>query len=391
MKAKLFILSLVICCGLVSCRKDPPVERTPERTIFVYMPWSTNLLPNFRKNLEDLEASIVAGRIQTDRFIVFLSESSTEASLFELKYENGSCTQIPLKTYVDPSFTTATGITAILRDAVSYSSTAKYAMIIGSHGLGWIPVSPSVSRSADFRPHWDAEGSLTRYFGGTSPRFQTDITTLAQGIADAGLSMEYILFDDCYMSNVESAYELKEVTDYLIGCPTEVMRYGFPYHLIGEHLTGTVDCEGVVKGFYQFYSNYQYPYGTVAVTDCSELEALAAVMREINRNYPDPLSTSQISKIQRMDGYTPVVFFDLGDYVARLCDNSTLLARFEAQLERAVPGRFKRNTRSFPAAAGSGVRPIAIDTYSGITVSDPSTHHQTATKTSTAWWKATHD
>ena len=43
-----------------------------------------------------------------------------------------------------------------------------------------------------------------------------------------------------------------------------------------------------------------------------------------------------------MDGYTPTLFFDCGDYVAKLCTNAGLLARFEEQLERTIP--YKRHT-----------------------------------------------
>jgi hypothetical protein len=388
MRTKYLILWLFAIYTLTSCSKEngPDLPTIPvERTVFVYMPWSSDLLTYFEINLTDLEASIVENRIQTDRFIVFLAESPAKADLFELKYENGKCTRLPLKSYTDPPFTTADGITSFLNDVVSYSKTDRYAMIIGSHGLGWIPVSATTSRAADFHPHWELGDGLTRYFGGKTAQYQTDITTLAQAIDEAGLRMEYILFDDCYMANIETAYALKGVTDYLIGCPTEVMIYGFPYRLIGEHLTGTVDYEGVVEGFYQFYSKYQYPYGTVAVTDCSELETLAGIMREINRDFS--FDESQLGSIQRMDGYTPILFFDLGDYVAKLCNNSALLAEFNAQLERTVPS--KRHTPQFYSDISRRV--YDIRTYSGITVSDPSRNPATATKNTTAWWQATHD
>lgn len=52
-------------------------------------------------------------------------------------------------------------------------------------------------------------------FRGLTREFQTDVGTLARGIVGAGVKMEYILFDDCYMSSVEVAYELKEATRFL--------------------------------------------------------------------------------------------------------------------------------------------------------------------------------
>ena len=120
--------------------------------------------------------------------------------------------------------------------------------------------------------------------------------------------MEYILFDDCYMSSIEVAYALKDVTDYLIGSTSEVMAYGMPYAEIGQYLIGKVDYAGICDGFYSFYSTYSTPCGTIAVTDCSELDNLATIMKEINHRYTfDPSLTSSL---QRLDGYYPVIFFD---------------------------------------------------------------------------------
>ena len=74
------------------------------------------------------------------------------------------------------------------------------------------------------------------------------------------------------MSSIEAAYYLKDVTHYLIACPTEIMAYGFPYHKCGKYLLGNPDYEKVCKEFYNFYANYESPYGTIAVTDCTNLD-----------------------------------------------------------------------------------------------------------------------
>ena len=52
------------------------------------------------------------------------------------------------------------------------------------------------------------------------------------------MSMNYILFDDCYMSTVEVAYDLREVTNYLIASTSEMMAYGMPYHKILKYIIG---------------------------------------------------------------------------------------------------------------------------------------------------------
>lgn len=147
--------------------------------------------------------------------------------------------------------------------------------------------------------------------------------------------MEYILFDDCYMSTVEVAYDLKNVTSHLIASTSEIMAYGMPYDKIGQYLIGNIDYEKVCDGFYSFYSNYVTPCGTIGVTDCSELDNLAAIMKEINQRYT--FNEELTGELQRLDGYTPTIFFDYGDYVSKLCSDPDLLEQFNEQLKRTVP------------------------------------------------------
>ena len=198
------------------------------------------------------------------------------------------------------------------------------------------------------------------------------------------MEMEYILFDDCYMSSVEVAYDLRHVTRHLIGSTCEIMAYGFPYADMGRYLVGEPDYENICESFYRFYSTYQWPYGTIGVTDCAELERLADIMKRINAG--DVFDGSQLGELQALDGYSPTRFFDLGDYVRHLCTSPTLLAEFEEQLARTVP--YHRHTEEYYSMSG-GARPI--ETYSGITTSDPSTSEATLQKQQTSWWKATHE
>ena len=285
MKRFLLLILLIIPLAFTSCeQEDWPVKT--DQTVLMYLPWSSNLKSYFETNISDFESVVERNILKNERVVVFFCTSPTEAVLFELAYDNGKCIRKPLKIYHNPAFTTATGITSILNDVKTLAPANRYAMTIGCHGMGWIPVPTAQVRSIGQKKHWEYEGVLlTRYFGGLSPEYQTNTTTLAEGIANAGIKMEYILFDDCYMASVEVAYDLKEVTDYLIASPCEIMAYGMPYAEIGPHLLGKVDYESICDAFYEFYKNYEeMPCGTIGVTVCSEFENLAATMKEINNN-----------------------------------------------------------------------------------------------------------
>ena len=106
-------------------------------------------------------------------------------------------------------------------------------------------------------------------------------------------------------------------------------------------------------------------------------------MREINGLYV--FDESQRRDLQPMDGYTPAIFYDYGDYVAHLCGDSALFNQFQAQLERTVP--YKVHTGRYFSAAG-GIK--SIWTFSGITTSAPSISSQAADWIDTEWYQDTH-
>ena len=380
----ILIMSLVSCCN----DDDPQPQPDDTQTLFMYFPWSSNLTSYFMRNIEDIEKAMQAKSVEKERVLVFFMSSSTEASLFELTCENGNSIRTTLMNYTNPAFTTADGITSIIKDVIAFAPANRYAMIIGGHGMGWLPIgSDKVSPRSYQKYHWEYENvPLTRYFGGTSAEYQTEITTLAEGIYNSGIKMEYILFDDCYMSSIEVAYDLKDVTDYLIASPTEIMAHGFPYDIIGWYLIGEVDYQAISDNFYEFYMNYTImPCGTIAIINCSELKGLATVMKEINQKFDfDPLL---LDSIQPLDGYSPVMFFDFGDYVSKLCKDNDLLQKFMTQFDRAAPPQLRKNTPYYYSMSGGKIK---INAFSGVTISDPSVNAKTAEKNATAWYKASH-
>lgn len=391
MKKYLFLLIIPIWFIMSCSDSDEPMpeEVRNEKTLLMYMPWSSNLTSYFYQNIKDMESCIKEmGGLSNERVIVFISTSPTEASLFEIKYQNGVCQRIALKSYAHPAFTTEDGIAQILHDVVSYAPANRYSMIIGCHGMGWLPVYASRAVRSAEKFHWDyTDRPLTRFFGGTTQEYQTDISTLSAAIADVGLRMEYILFDDCYMSSIEVAYELKDVADYLIASTCEVMVYGMPYSTMGKHLLGSPDYKAVCDDFHAFYSNYPVPYGTLSVTDLSHIDDMASLIQQINKTYT--FNDCQRGKLQNLDGYTPTIFYDFGDYIHLLLEQNDApahtMTEFDTQLNLLIP--YKTNTDYFYTATRG---PIKINRYSGITTSDPSVSLQAIDKNRTKWYDATH-
>lgn len=393
--------AIALSCSNDEHEDDPETVNT--KTLLMYMPWSGDnnpLTKHFWQNIDDMKSAYKLYGKETESIVVFICTSGTKAVMFNINdYTGYGSADLQNYTQVsNPEFTTQEGIAEILTEMELMAPAETYAMIIGCHGMGWIPVSTSSSTKrakgvGSFKPHWEwtnADGVATRFFGGSSAKYRTDITTLASAIAATGTRMEYILFDDCYMSSIEAAYDLRSVADYLIACPTEVMAAGMPYTAMGRYLLGTPNYEEVCSTFYSFYSTYTYNgalynYGTIGVTKLSELDKLASIEKRINALYT--FNANLTDSLQRMDGYNTTIFFDYGDYISKLCPDTTLLAEFNEQLGKAVP--YKAHTeRYFSTFYGGQIIPIS--TYSGITTSAPSMNSQTSGWEDTSWYKATH-
>ena len=408
-----FIIATLFIVVGVSCSNGdnpdgPDVPVTPVgQTVFMFFPWSNSLLSDFRRTVEDMQTVVAQRSMKDERVMVFMATSEREAVLFELKKQNGRCLTDTLRRYSDRPFTSRQWLTSLFSEVMTLAPASRYGMVVGCHGLAWVPVQGQrsarkrlgsqerideednlykeerIDKEGDDLMHFEVQGPVTtRFIGGTYPETQIETTDLADAMADAGLHTEYILFDACYMSSVEVAYELKDVTHYLIASPTEVISYGFPYITMGKHLLGTPNYKGIVDSFISFYSSYNLPYGTVAVTDCTQLDALAAIAQQINAAAAEQLVPNGV---QTMDGYSPTLFYDLGHLMSLKNAGTVLTAAFAEQLEKTVP--YKGHTDQYFTALKD--TPVDIKHYSGLNTSQGSLNRMADRLSETAWHKAT--
>ena len=406
----LFIIGLI---GFGSCSDDSlDVDSVNKQTILVFMPWSgAGLHPYLLRNLDSIESAITTAKGLDGRLLVMLATSASQASLYEVTYNNGQIQHTTIKEYNDNSYYTVEGMTQLFNDVKTNAEALNYALMIGGHGMGWLYKS-------DWTTSYDAKSftgnskhgadkgivdnmmpsfTQTRFFGNTTDVSNAfDIADLAAAIQGAGMKMQYILFDDCYMANVETAYELKDATNFLIGSTCEIMSEGMPYKTMWSSLaTATPNYTTAANNFLTFYSNYSidgysYPYGALSVIDCRNLDGLAKLMRGINGRYT--FADSLRDSLQVLDGFHTPIFYDLGDYVAHLCKNNDMLNDFNSTLSSVIKTSVHTDEvytlLYYPYESG---RTFKLNRYSGITISDPSQNSMAVKgKEKTAWWKATH-
>ena len=410
----LFICSISLALTFTGCSEEAfDTDSVNKQTILVFYPWtgdksSTGLLGYLQNNIDSICDGIIDRKgLNNSRVLVFLSDKYNHSTLYDLQYNatTKSVDRVPLKEYEGASYASAEGIADIMNEVKTQASALNYALIVGVHGCGWTYANdwsrypyyarPSVTRPSDnnfsgiqFGP--DPNAPLTRFFGSVSlAENAMDISTLAEGIRESGLKMQYILFDACYMSNIETAYELKDVTNYMIASGSEIMAAGLPYRSMWSYLNSpTPNYSSIVSTSVNFYkNNSSAPFCNLAAIDCRQVEKLASVMKDINAEYQLSASVS-LDSIQHLDGFRPNLFYDLETYVDSLRPSGYLLDQFKSQLKLTIKAS-DHTEEAYTCIYSSDS--FKIKNYCGITISDPS-QHSVAIKgrEKTGWWKATH-
>lgn len=403
MKKILTLLFVILAAiTLIGCDHDDPTDNyryeQVTKTLFVYMPWTgsktssnNSLTVYFDANIKSMQNAInTNGGLKATDIIVYKASSASQAVMFRMRYNItlNKCELDTLNVNAPYNAITKENLTSLLNQVNSYSNTGYYSILVGCHGSGWTP------RGSD-----STMPRASRAFGGQGADLQYDLSDMSYAIANSAMKkVEFVSFDDCYMANVETAYELRDVTNYLVASTSEVMGDGFPYDTLFKYMLGTPNYDNICKTFYTYYTNNSYPYGSLSAIKCGDaIKQMASVMKDINTTYT--FDQSKLSSVQYLDGYDNNVFFDLESYIDKLGVTAPLSTNFKTALDNLVPVMFCTQyiytayTNSYRAETDpkNPYNTFKVNTFSGITISDPTLNKTVVeSKKNTAWWQATH-
>lgn len=403
-----FLLVTLTAIALVGCDHDDTTVtyqyESTTKTLFVYMPWtgsttSSNgaLTEYFDANIASMQNAInTNGGLKGTDVVVYKANRANQAVIFRMKYNITlrKCELDTLLANASNNAITKENLTSLLNQVSSYSNTGSYSILVGCHGSGWTPRGSDTTM-----PRAPRVTMSSRAFGGQGAELQYDLSDLSYAIANSAMKkVEFVSFDDCYMANVETAYELRDVTNYLVASTSEVMGDGFPYDTLFKYMLGTPDYDNICKTFYNHYIKSSDPYGALSAIKCGDaIKQMASVMKDINTTYTfDP---SKLSSVQYLDGYDNNVFFDLGSYVDKLGVTAPLSTNFKTALDNLVPYKvytpyiytWYTNAYRSETDPKNSDNTFKVNTFSGITISDPTLNKTVVdSKKNTAWWQATH-
>ena len=310
---------------------EPPIQQEPQpltesHTLTIFMQGNNGLAEFMDSNLQRIIGSYYDMPEGDFRIFIFYDRGNY-TRLTELYMNDGMAKQRLVEEY-DPSVSTVNKefVRGVLAKVKAEAPADSYGLILSSHGGGWVPsllydeyLYKSDSRSGDApqaQPLFYAQDDYDCM----------EVPDLVDALSDT--HYDYIIFDACFMANVEALYDLRNSADYIVASAAEVLGAGFPYETLVPMLFEYDDhsLEAICEEYMAYYKSSS---GTVALVDCKELEPLAEAMRAAMAE----MGEVDVETVQAYDAFDYHLYFDLLHYVELGVANSSA---FEKALERAV-------------------------------------------------------
>ena len=372
---------LLLLLTAFSCSKDPKVDPVvPKgRTILVYLALDNSLSNEMRA----VHTSLMKGWENSNKegsLLLFADSRGDEKPLLiQIKEHKGVVIADTLLTYDNRNSASPELLRRVIADTKLIAPGDSYGMLLFSHATGWLPA-----------------GAFSDPIGGRATVANNDIPVMHSIFEDSGVEMEFADFvaaipdgmfefiasEMCFMSSVETAYALRNKTEYLLASAPEVLSPGFePIYKNSLHLLykPTPDLKEFGQRFFDYFNGLDGAYQSAAISlvKTSEMEALATLTREI----APELTQNQIDEVQVYDRKgRPNLFFDFRDYLAQTA-TAKEMEQLDKQLDKVV--LFKRNT---PKLIN-----IRIAKHSGLSVYIPQENLPKLNEAyeNEAWYKAT--
>ncbi len=372
--------------ALQACEKveaEEIIYEEKEKTIIIYMVSNNDLagiaVNNINKILEGYIPADGNLAVYSNNFDLVTGEKKgSPMTLVNLFRDEGG--NIVRDTIIDRFPVSNSATKERLRSVLSVVKTTlpakEYGLIFWSHATGWLPsgyysanhdsgseVETSASEhdgylkrlmrlkesrklhgtnSGTASYNWPAppEGGdpyahLVKSFG-SEENVEMPVTDLANAIP---YKMDFIAFDACLMGGIETAYQLKDLCNYYIASPAEILADGFPYETVMKPLFEG-DYTAATEAIYNHYANQtgENRSVTISLVKSSGLDDVAAQAKIIFESYRNNIATLNISGIQPYFRYNKHWFYDIGDFMDKLAGDDA--AAFKEALEKAVVAKY---------------------------------------------------
>lgn len=337
------------------------IPATKDVTYLIYMVGENDLSGLLKENIEDLITGFKKAQINAN--VLVYADITKTPELYLLHKKDGNVTKKTVKTYSDQYSVNPYVMREVIKGVLDAYPANKYAITFSSHANGSL-YSDNVIRKRSF----GYEGSSGYSMNITDIRFA--LKSLPK--------FELIMFDACMMSNIETAYEFKDLTQYILSAPNSVPGEGFPYDKILPSLL-ELDGNGISQAAASYMSHFKFNdvdwdnFAAISVCDVSKIDSLAIYMDSL---FQDPISaqrpeTLDSVKFQMYESDYPL--FDFGHWVDSVGKDNKYLKNVRKALNEVVIYKSHGGYASVNDYTGNLIIPIDDKTFSGLNTYVPST------------------
>lgn len=302
---KFFLCLLLLVFVAVSCKNDEQEEEPNpqiEKVVIVYMAAENSLAGNMSKDINEMLGGM-KNVGETDHLILY-TDNTGLPKIYDITAasQNESFNSLtPVKTYEqDLNSCSYEVLDSVLQYIKGNYPSQNYRLVFWSHGSGWLPPQPEAD--ANHSESWGAKPR--RAFGYdnglntvANAGSQLSIDDMRRALLNFG-PVDFILFDACFMQNIEVLYQLRNCTRYIIASPAEVPGEGAPYHqMIGPMFSDSGYVEGMTDAYYNYYATDQLYGILLSAVDCSKLEYVASITQPYLEQYKETLLNMDYSNV----------------------------------------------------------------------------------------------
>ena len=419
---------LFLLLGILSCHDDksettlpnPPVE-TARRTVLIYCVAQNSLGVSgtyYKSAWTEDSLELAAGKhfiSDDDRLLVFVDDAY-HPRLYRFRAD--ATPELVWQWGYDANSANPATFKDVLLRVKERFPAEEYGLSMWSHADGWLPSSNTNYSKARTLPTLsplsfgiDVGTNGNMHSDHTSNNkdlgAQMNITDMAVAIRESGLHFTYIFFDACLMQCIEVAYELRDVTDYIIASPISIAAAGAYYTHMLERGFFSANPTDIAKTYYEDVTSEELArvyddFGIViSALKTKELDALAAAVRTALADidfsaYPD-LTDAHAYHVYSYNYYFRPHYYDMRSALRHLLTDAQF-APVEAALTRAT-AFYAATHKYWVGPRDSDYHSLALSECCGVSMFFPQKEYadnasrcdfgnHNETYTQTAWAKA---
>lgn len=328
------------CVTLLSaCSKDDDEQKTPQtRTVLVYMSAENTLSSYAEADLKEImDASIQL--TEDDQLLVWYDRAKKDELPWLARMVNGklkdsvSIADMQISNKDDYSSDPHVFEKVLTYAYSHYPAVEGYGLVLWSHASGWLKAD-SIAYSRAF----GVDNGINSSYSNNGPFL--NIPTIRR-ILEGQPHLDFIMADCCNFMCLESIYELRSVTDYIVGSPAEIPDPGAPYATVVPEM---FKRQNAAKGIMQKYAECYQDALPLSVAKTSEMDALAeatndvlkAIYSRLGMEYSD--MTGLIHYYNDSPGrfyHYYNIFYDAGDFVKQYATDAEY-KQWKAAIDRVV-------------------------------------------------------